>query len=176
MGSWRWTQAAALAGDKLEPYPVRNAGSPGALLPERIVNSNKLLRDRDGGLWIGTKERGLLHVHDGQADCLYKGRRPSGNTACSLFEDREGNIWFASSTGLDRFRELPVVTIFVKQGLSSDATKSVLATTDGAVWVATLEWIDEVEERPISPCSARQTDCRTMPRSPYFRTFAGESG
>ena len=58
-------------------------------------------------------------------------------SSCSLFEDREGNVWVATTGGLDRFRELPVTTISVKQGLSSDATHSVLAATDGSVWVAT---------------------------------------
>ena len=126
-----------LSGDQLEPYQVRSAGSPGALLTDRAVNSNKLLRDRDGGLWIGTDERGLIHLHDRKADSFTKADGLSGNTACSLFEDREGNIWFASTNGLDRFRAQSVATISVKQGLSSDATKSLLATADGSVWVAT---------------------------------------
>ena len=50
-------------------------------------------------------------------------RNPTDSQAtscCSLFEDREGNVWFASSRGLDRFRELPVTTISAKQGLSSE--------------------------------------------------------
>ncbi len=128
-----------LAGDKLEPYPVRSPTNPGALLPDRTINSNKLLRDRNGGLWIGTMERGLVHVHDGKADAFTKADGLSGNVSCSLFEDREGNIWFASASGLDRFSELPVITVSAKQGLSSDATTSVLASTDGAVWVASLD-------------------------------------
>ena len=131
-----------LSGDQLEPYQVRSAGSPGALLTDRTVNSNKLLRDRDGGLWIGTDEHGLIHLHDRKADSFTKADGLSGNVACSLFEDREGNIWFASSTGLDRFRAQPVATISVKQGLSSDATNSVLASADGSVWVATNEGVN----------------------------------
>ena len=37
----------------------------------------------------------------------------------TLFEDREGNIWVATSDGLDRFRDFAVPTISVKQGLSN---------------------------------------------------------
>jgi PAS domain S-box-containing protein len=128
-----------LAGEVLEPYQVRSAISPGRPLTDRDVNSNKLLRDRDGGVWIGTDERGLIHLHDGKADSFTKADGLSGNVACSLFEDREGNIWFASSVGLDRFRAQPVATISVKQGLPSDATKSVIASADGSVWVATSQ-------------------------------------
>jgi len=50
------------AGDKVESYPIRSAISPTKRLPDRDVDANKLLRDRDGGLWIGTVERGLIHI------------------------------------------------------------------------------------------------------------------
>jgi signal transduction histidine kinase/ligand-binding sensor domain-containing protein len=124
-----------LAGDRLVPYPIRDPTHRG-LFPDRSVDSNKLLRDRDGGLWIGSHERGLVHVHDGRTDVFAKSDGLAGDISCSLFEDREGNIWVATSGGLNRFRELPVTTISAKQGLSSDATRSVLAATDGSVWVA----------------------------------------
>ncbi|MGA7410674.1 MAG: two-component regulator propeller domain-containing protein, partial [Bryobacteraceae bacterium] len=126
-----------VVGDKLESYPIRGASNPNALLTDRDVDSNKLLRDHDGGLWIGTHQRGLIHVHQGRADVLTKSDGLSGDITCSLFEDREGNVWVATSGGLDRFRELPVTTVSTKQGLSSDAVKSVIAATDGSIWVAT---------------------------------------
>ena len=111
------------------------------------VDSNKLLRDRDGGLWIGTHQRGLIHVHQGRTDVFTKSDGLSGDISCSIFEDREGNVWVASTAGLDRFRELPVTTISTKQGLSSDQTNSVIAATDGSVWVAAHDgltrWKDE---------------------------------
>jgi PAS domain S-box-containing protein len=122
---------------KIAPYPLRSAANPAEELPDNDIKSNKLLRDRDGGIWIGTDGRGLIHVQDGKADAFSRADGLSGNTACSLFEDREGNIWFASERGLDRFRKVPVATTSVKQGLSSDATKSILASADGSIWVAT---------------------------------------
>jgi signal transduction histidine kinase/ligand-binding sensor domain-containing protein len=125
-----------LAGDRLESYPIRDATNRDRLLPDRIVDSNKLLRDRDGGLWIGTRQRGLVHIHNGRTDVFTKADGLSGDISCSLFEDREGNIWVATTGGLDRFRELPVTTLSAKQGLSSDATLSVLAATDESIWVA----------------------------------------
>src|SRR5208283_1099634 len=59
-------------GDKVEPYPIPGAINPKRLLPDRDVDSDKLLRDRDGGLWIGTQERGLIHVHHGRTDVFKK--------------------------------------------------------------------------------------------------------
>jgi len=45
-------------GDKVEPYPISGAINPNRQLPDRDVDSNRLLRDRDGALWIGTVEPG----------------------------------------------------------------------------------------------------------------------
>ena len=125
-----------IVGDKVEPYPIRSAKNPNALLPDHDVDSNKLLRDRDGGLWIGTHQRGLIHVHQGRTDVFTKSDGLSGDISCSIFEDREGNVWVATVEGLDRFRELPVTTISTRQGLSSDNINSVLAAKDGGIWVA----------------------------------------
>jgi signal transduction histidine kinase len=125
-----------LVGESVDVYPIRRAISPAALLEDRDVNSNKLLRDRNGALWIGTEQRGLVHVQRGRADTFTKSDGLSGDIICSLFEDREGNIWVSTTDGLDRFRELPVRKYSTKQGLSSDAIASVVAARDGSLWLA----------------------------------------
>jgi signal transduction histidine kinase/ligand-binding sensor domain-containing protein len=126
-----------IVGDKVEEYSIHRPVNRNVLLPDREVDSNKLLRDRDGGLWIGTHEHGLIHVQQGRTDVFTKSDGLSGDTSCSIFEDREGNVWFASTRGLDRFQELPVINISKQQGLSSDNTHSVIAATDGSVWIGT---------------------------------------
>ena len=125
-----------LAGDDVDAYPIRDAGNRNRLLADHEVNANRLLRDRDGGLWIGTVDRGLIHLRNGHADRFKRSDGLSGDVILSLFEDREGNVWVASTGGLDRFRELPVTTISVRQGLSSEAIQAVLAATDGSIWAA----------------------------------------
>jgi signal transduction histidine kinase/ligand-binding sensor domain-containing protein len=128
-----------VVGDKLEAYPIRSAMNSNGTLPDRDIDANKLLRDRDGGLWIGTNQRGLIHVHHGRSDVFTAESGLSGNIIAGLFEDREGNIWVSTAGGLDRFRELPVTTVSTKQGLSSDNVQSVIATTDGSTWIATRD-------------------------------------
>jgi PAS domain S-box-containing protein len=128
-----------LSGEKLEPYPFRNAHDPAKRIPDSIINSNKILRDREGGIWIGTQALGLHHVTDGRAESVSTSTGLSGDITCSLFEDREGNIWFASEKGLDRFRKLSVSTLWIRKGAASEITKSVLTTADGSTWVAAAE-------------------------------------
>jgi signal transduction histidine kinase/ligand-binding sensor domain-containing protein len=128
-----------VVGDKVETYPIRDAIHPNRRLGDRNVNANKLLWDHDEGLWIGTRDRGLIHVHESRTDVFKKSDGLSGDTICSLFEDREGDVWVATTEGLDRFRELPVTTVSVKQRLFSNDTNSIIAAIDGSIWVATQD-------------------------------------
>jgi signal transduction histidine kinase/ligand-binding sensor domain-containing protein len=131
-----------IVGDKVQAYPIRSPTNPNALLTDHEVDSNKLLRDRDGGLWIGTHEHGLIHLHHGRTDVFTKSDGLSGNISCSIFEDREGNVWVATTGGLDRFRALPITAISTKQGLSSDFSHSVIAAADGSVWIGSHDGLN----------------------------------
>jgi len=102
---------------------------------------SKLLRDRDGALWIGTYDSGLLRVFHGTTTRFGLRNGLTGDLVTALFEDREGTIWVGTTNGLDRFREPVVSTISGHQGLSSPAW-SVLAARDGSIWVGTLNGLD----------------------------------
>jgi signal transduction histidine kinase/ligand-binding sensor domain-containing protein len=131
-----------LVDGKAEVFPL-----PGAA---RQFKPGKLLRDRDGGLWIGTLDRGLVHVHQGKTDSFTQSDGLSGDLISHFLEDREGNIWVASSDGLDRFRDVAVPTISVKQGLSNASVWSVLAARDGSVWLGTHEGLNRWNNSQIT--------------------------
>ena len=113
---------------KADAYPIPGLGQQ--------FFATRLLRDRDGDLWIGTNH-GLLHVHQGRTDVFARSDGLSGDYVIRLFEDREGNIWVATYSGLDRFRNFAVPTISVDQGLSSSAAGAALAAKDGSIWIST---------------------------------------
>ena len=140
-------QLARLVDGTLEPYRVDSG------LQE--MKPTSLLRDRHGGLWIGTQDNGLLHVHDGRTDRFCRDDGLSGNFVVDILEDGEGNIWVATTGGLDRFRDIAVRRLSTRQGLSSDTVLSVLAATDGDVWIGTItgleRWSDGVVQRYAIP-------------------------
>ena len=115
-----------LVEEKTEAYPLPGDGR---FIPHR------LFRDRDGGLWIGTRGQGLLHTHRGRTDLYAPLDGLSGDDVEIFFEDREGSIWVSTADGLDRFRNFTVATIRVKQGLSNNGVWSLLAGSDGSVWL-----------------------------------------
>jgi len=119
---------------KSEVYPLPGVG--------RQFTPTRLLRDRNGGLWIGTADRGLLHVHQGRTDLFAQSDGLSNRFIWDLFEDREGNIWVATGDGLDRFRDFAVPTISERQGLSDAGVGSVLAARDGSIWLGTSDGLN----------------------------------
>jgi signal transduction histidine kinase/ligand-binding sensor domain-containing protein len=116
------------------PYLVRAAGQQS--------KCGRLLRDRDGGLWVGTYDGGLLHVHKGRTDRFTHSDGLSSDNVLYLFEDREGSIWVGTRNGLDRFREFVVPTITEKQGLSNSFVGSIVHARDGSIWLGTLNGLD----------------------------------
>jgi signal transduction histidine kinase/ligand-binding sensor domain-containing protein len=124
-----------LAGRKIETvYPF----------PETVrqFQAESLLRDREGGLWIGTAGGGLVHVHRGRTDVFRQSDGLSGDTVSRLFEDREGSIWVTTVNGLDRFRDVAVPTFSVNQGLSNATVGTALAAKDGSVWFSTFDSVN----------------------------------
>jgi signal transduction histidine kinase/ligand-binding sensor domain-containing protein len=110
----------------------------------------RVLRDRDGGLWVGPAGRGIVHIHQGRTDVFSESDGLSGDDIYDLFEDREGNIWVATINGLDRFHELPVVTYSRKQVLSDIPWGGMLAARDGSIWFATLDGLSRLNHGQVT--------------------------
>jgi signal transduction histidine kinase/ligand-binding sensor domain-containing protein len=129
-------------GGKIETYPLTRVVRP--------FDAPTLLRDRDGGLWIGTQGGGLVHKRGGRTDPFGRSDGLSGDRVNALFEDREGTVWIATPNGLDRFREFAVSTFSVSEGLSDAVVGSVLADEDGSVWLATYGGLNRWKDGHIT--------------------------
>jgi ligand-binding sensor domain-containing protein len=103
------------------------------------LKAARLLRDRDGSLWMGTSDRGLFHLHQGKTDRFTRSDGLSDDAIYTLFQDRESNIWAVTADG---FRDFAVATVSAKQGLSADDVWSVQAGSDGSVWLGTREGLN----------------------------------
>jgi len=120
-------------------------------LPDDVKNfqPRTLLRDREGGLWIGTMTLGLLHLHGGRVDKYASSDGLSSDYIDEIFEDREGDVWVATEGGLDRFRGFAITTLTKKQGLSSTAVYRIQADGNGSVWVSTRGGLDRCDNGRI---------------------------
>jgi signal transduction histidine kinase/ligand-binding sensor domain-containing protein len=134
--------------------PIADAHT-GRLLPavaplpviSALTNANSLV-DRDDNLW-DAPEDGLFRIRISRsAAAAAKSPQPvefyhigsgiASEQVRALLEDREGNIWFGSSLGLDRFRAPRVVT----EPALVRAPRfgfQLLGASDGAVYVGLMD-------------------------------------
>jgi ligand-binding sensor domain-containing protein len=142
---------------------------PFAAFPD-VHPFGQLLRDHNGSLWVGTGGSGLQHVHDGRMDTFGRSDGLSGETIRRIFEDREGNIWVATTGGLDRFHDVASATYSAPQGLSNPVVASVLGARDGSIWISTIDGLDHWSGGEMTHYASLQG---SLPRGPLPR--AGQS-
>ena len=123
-----------LAGGSFVNFSLQGAPSP--------LTARTLLRDRRGGLWIGTQAHGIVHSYESKTFLFTQADGLTSDLVVALFEDREGTIWVATPKGLDQFRESPVGSLSVNAGMSSATTTSILAARDGSIWIGTADGLN----------------------------------
>lgn len=93
-----------------------------------------LLEDRNGGVWIGTSDSGLLHFDGDHFETVPTSHR---QILC-LFEDHEGNIWAGTGGGgLDRVQRQTISLEGAETGLPFEALQSICEDTNGTLWAVT---------------------------------------
>jgi ligand-binding sensor domain-containing protein len=94
-----------------------------------------LLMDRQGALWVGTHDRGIYRIYRDKVEHFQTADGLSSDNVFKVYEDREGNVWAATSKGIDRFRDLRVATYSMADGLCTSEVDSVLVAHDGTLWI-----------------------------------------
>jgi signal transduction histidine kinase/ligand-binding sensor domain-containing protein len=149
---------------------VQDYALPG--LP-RQFKARRILRDHEGGVWIGTDSQGLVHLHQGRTDVFRQSDGLSGDFVSAMFEDHEGNLWVATLDGLDHFRNFIVPTFSVRQGLSNSVVFSVLADKNGDVWFGTASGLDKWHNGKITTYDKRQGKLNGRPPNSLFQDSQG---
>lgn len=119
------------------------------------TNVSALFTDRAGDLWVGTANNGLYRVHAGRADHFGSADGLSSDAVQGFYEDHEGNLWVATSRGIDRFHDTPVVTYSIHEGLTSEDVDSVLVSRDGTVWVGNVQGLDVLHAGRVAEIGRR---------------------
>ena len=103
-----------------------------------------MLRDRNGDLWLGTENHGLLRIGSHGVERLPAGDvLPNGRIA-SLLEDAEGSIWVGANGGLFRLRETLFSALTRRDGVSGEYIRAVFEDRDGTVWIGGGGGLDHV--------------------------------
>jgi ligand-binding sensor domain-containing protein/anti-sigma regulatory factor (Ser/Thr protein kinase) len=122
--------------------PVKPGGSEN----EVKVGANTVMVDRQGSLWVGSKDDGLWRFSGAGAiasgltgptgpelEQFTKRDGLSGNIVECAIEDREGNVWVGTDQGLDRFRNGVFHQVAIPD---ADRINGLYTSSDGGVILA----------------------------------------
>jgi signal transduction histidine kinase/ligand-binding sensor domain-containing protein len=115
-----------------------------------------LLSDRQGSLWIGTEAEGIYRIHNGKVDRFRSSDGLSGDYITAFYEDNDGDVWVATSKGLDCFRDLRITSVPGLGGLGTDEVDSVLASHDGTIWAGGAGALGFIRNGAISSLQAKK--------------------
>ena len=110
----------------------------GAGLPASLNHFQALAmaRDHDANIWVGTDSRGLLRFNSQGVAFL---PNSDSQAVTALFEDREGNLWIGSASGLERLRDSAFVTYSLPEGLPTDGSNPVFVDAENRMWFSPVD-------------------------------------
>ena len=121
---------ARVSPGSVRAYTARD-GLPGAPVKD-------IRRDKDGILWIGTENSGLVRQRGERFEAFTTREGLSNNLVQKVLEDREGNLWVGTQDGgLNRLSEGKFITWTAREGLAADIVWPVLGDRQGNLWIGT---------------------------------------
>ena len=132
-GIWICTGLQLFKFTEGEPLKIGELPAP---LPN--VNPTVLHEDREGRLWIGTREAGLF-VYTGAG---FRRVVTSHHEILSLKEDREGNLWVGTGGGgLNRLKHTSVELVSTDPRTPLQAVRSLCQDSHGTVWAVAQDGV-----------------------------------
>jgi len=112
--------------------------------------AKELFEDSQGNLWLSTlgdyqKEEGGIGVYQiqpGKIELFTSEDGLGGNNILSIFEDREGRLWFGTAKGgLSRYDGLYFTNFTEHHGLASNDVRNIYQDAQNRLWFATSKGI-----------------------------------
>ncbi|CAM2066825.1 Histidine kinase domain-containing protein [Sulfidibacter corallicola] len=112
---------------------------------------NRILRDRNGTLWIATRQ-GLMRFRDNRFRTFTTADGLSSNLIINLLEAHDGTLWIATrGGGLNQYRNGVFDTLDHRHGLSSDQVLALYEDAEGVLWAGTSDnGLNRIRDRRIT--------------------------
>src|SRR5580693_4727337 len=111
-------------------------------LPDLKVDC--LLRDVDGGLWVGT-DNGIVHWNGSELSAVDLPAAMRRFQALAMVRDHDGNVWVGTdSRGLLRIGPRSVAPLDVTDSASPQAITALFEDREGDLWIGRADGIDRL--------------------------------
>jgi ligand-binding sensor domain-containing protein/signal transduction histidine kinase len=127
-----------------EFYRVKDGKAALVRLPFEDFRARTVLRTRQGDLWLGSYNRGVLWLSGGQLRSFSLGSGLRNNSIRHILEDRQGHIWIATGSGLSRWDGRELVTYYLHDGLAYGSVRVLAEDPHGDLIVGTDGGVNRV--------------------------------
>jgi signal transduction histidine kinase/ligand-binding sensor domain-containing protein len=114
-----------------------DSGAFVSVRPTDIVSSIAVAPD--SSVWIGRRGSGVLRYHDGSWRAY-----PTG-PANAVLADHSGDIWIATSAGLERLWREQSTTYTARDGLADSIVSTLMEDRRGVIWAGTSRGLSRID-------------------------------
>ena len=109
-------------------------------------NAHGMMQDKDGSIWLGTRDKGMCHVVNGKIVQRFgiKDGLPSERVRVFL-RDRKGRLWIGTDKGASCFANGVFTNYGKSAGLADGRTPVLHEDSQGRLWVGTREGLFVME-------------------------------
>ncbi len=126
------------------------------------MTSNRLLslcEDREGVLWIGTENHGLMRLKDGVITSYSGAEGIKDSAVASIIEARGGGLWIATPTAIVRLKDGVFTSYTGGHGLPGGLyllSRSMVEDRRGDLWVALVHGLLRLSEQGATLYTTRE--------------------
>lgn len=104
-----------------------------------------LFEDREGTLWAGTQNAGVVEIANGRVTPHSMEARLVLNTVTAIEQGRDGGLWFASDGGVASLQKGRWQSYTARDGLPPGRINCLLASHSGVLWVGANQGLAYIE-------------------------------
>lgn len=109
-----------------------------------------VFEDSKGHLWFGTMAKGAARYDGKELVYFDQSKGLLSNTIADFAEDKKGNIWLATHSGLSKFDGKTFTNYTSKDGLEHERVSTLLIDQTGKLWVGTWGGVFQLEGNTLS--------------------------
>ena len=110
-----------------------------------------MYQDNKGTYWFGTNTNGIIRYDGKSLDKITIKTTQKSVSVREIVEDRVGNVWFATSSGLVKFDREKFATYSTEVGLQNEEIWSICIDRKGLIWVSTGKGVSHFDGEKFTP-------------------------
>ena len=98
-----------------------------------------MYQDTKGNYWFGTNGNGIIRYDGKTLERVTIEQSPMWLAIRKIIEDKVGNIWFGTSSGLVKYDGTKFTLYTTKDGLTTNVVQSIFEDNKGQLWFGTWQ-------------------------------------